>query len=312
MIIAQHKPKLFLYGACDLHDIVDNDLLHRDFEIVKHPPGQEPPDPTSLDFSNMRFPKNGTSIISLYTKPGPLAQRILDTFTQSNKRELILNMLLYQEAAKFPYLEFYKKHAGPNDFLVLSFSAELYTKLICLKECFSCLPAMKVIFEKSNSLHWLYKEYLCKEQYLLPFDSKESLEWSFDLIVDFAKDIYEIFQDRVILVKTHLSNLAIATDSTIKKVNSTPADLLFYRQTKIVTDPTDYKYADRLSSIIMNKFQHHYSVDLPLMKLDGPVFLDSNHKWGLSQFHIDHYSRTKLAGMIHTAIIEKSVKVVNE
>lgn len=312
MILDQSKPKLFLYGACDLHDIVNNDLLDRDFDVIKYPVGMDKPDVSNLDFNNMRFPDNGTSVISLYTKPGPIAQRILDTLTQSNKRDLIVNMPLYKEACKFPYLDFYKKYAGPNDFLVLSFSAELYTKLLCANECFSCLPEMRVIFEKSNSLHWLFKEYLSKDHYLFPFDSKESLEWSFDLIVDFARDIYEIFQDRVILVKTHFSNLAIATNSTVTKINPTPNELLFYRQTKIVTDPTDYKYADRLSSIIMSKFQRHYAVDLPLMKLDEPVFLDANHRWGLSQFHIDQYSRMKLAGMIHSAIMKKSTKVFHE
>jgi hypothetical protein len=310
MILDQNKPKLFLYGACDLHDIVSNDLLNREFDVINTPTSMH--ELASLDFNNMRLPSNGTSIISLYTKPGPIAQRVLDTLTKTNRRDLALHTPIYKEVCKFPYLDFYKKNAGPNDFLVLSFSAEIYTKLFCVKECFSCLPQMKEIFMKSNSLHWLLKEYLSKEEYLFPFDTKESLEWSFDLLVDFARDIYEIFQDRVILLKTHFSNLVIATDSTVVKVNHKPNDLLFYRQTKIVTDPTDSTYAERLSAIIMNKFQHHYSVDLPLIKLDEPVFLDAHHRWGLSQFHIDQNSRMKLAVMIHSAIMKKSIKVSYE
>jgi hypothetical protein len=302
------KPNIFLYGACDLHDIVNNDLLHRDFKVVNSVIDNR--DPTSMEFDKMSFPVNGTSIISLYTKPGPIAQRVQETLLAGKNRDVITNLPAYKEIVKFPYLEFYKKYAGPKDYLVISFSSELYTKFVSGNECFSCLPVMKNIFEETNVLNWLYKEFISKEEFLLPFDTKESLEWSFDLMVDFAKDIYDIFQDRVILVKTHFSNFAIATDLKVKKVHVSPKELIFYRQTKVVTDPTDYKYADRLSTIIMHKFMHHYKTDLPVVKLDEPVFLDSNHKWGLSQFHVDKNSRHKIAKRIHDSIIEHSNKYV--
>lgn len=298
------KPKLFVFGACDLHDIVKHDFLHRDFDVVDYHVNKSSVDNTILDFENMSMPESGTSIISLYTKPGPVAQRALDTFLSVSKKEKLEYNNTFKEILKFPYLSFFKKYAGPNDYLVLSFSAELYTKFICAAECFSCTPTMKHIFDEKNCLHWLYKDYLNKNEYLLPFDTKESLEWSFDLLVDFARDIYEIFQDRVVIVKTHFSNLVIAENLKVTKVEVTPKDLLFYRQTKIVSDPTDHKYAERLSEIIVNKFKHHYSVDVPLIKLDEPVFLDSNHKWGASQFHLDHLSRQKVARLIHKTVTE--------
>lgn len=297
------KSKLFLFGGCDLHDIVKNDLLYRDYDIVggDWSLNSEKSD-FSIDFNKRGFPGMGTSIISLYTSTGSIAQRVLDTLSTGNKRDIILNKNIYNEILKFPYLDFYKKHAGPNDYLILGFSPELYTKVINKGECFSCLPAMSILENPDNCLHWLYKEYFINENHMLSFDTKESLEWSFDLMVDFARDIYDIFQDRVILVKTHFSNFAISSDHSVKEVEIGPSHLLYYKQTKIISDPTDHKYADRLSTIIMNKFRHHYKADLDLIQLDEPVFLDEYHRWGYSQFHIDFRSRNKIASLIHKSI----------
>lgn len=66
--------KLFLYGGCDLQDIADNPIVRKNFKVVtSNPTGQI--DNSNLDFDNASFPWMGTSIISLYTKPGPIAQR---------------------------------------------------------------------------------------------------------------------------------------------------------------------------------------------------------------------------------------------
>lgn len=299
------KPKLFLYGGCDLHDISKCDVLLRDFNVIEYAIDKDNVNNEDLDFSKGSFPGMGTSIISLYTKPGPIAQRVLETLSTGRKRDVIVNRQIYNEIVKFPYLDFYRKHAGPDDYILIGFSPELYTKFIRAGECFSCLPAMDILKNEDNCLNWLYKEYFTKEEYLLPFDTKESLEWSFDLMVDFARDIYEIFQDRVVLVKTHFSNFAIANDNKVRNIKVGPDHLLFYRQTKIVTDPTDHNYAERLSSIIMNKFMHHYKTNLNVVKLNEPVFLDPDHRWGYSQFHIDIGSRNKLAYLVHEDLVKK-------
>jgi hypothetical protein len=209
-------------------------------------------------------------------------------------------------------LSFYKKHAGPNDYLLLSFSPEIYTKFRKSGECFTCVPTMRNLAKSDHCLHWLYKEYFKKDEFLLAFDTKESLEWSFDLMVDFARDIYEIFQDRVILVKSHFSNFAITDNHQIKKLNFGPNNLLYYKQTKIITDPLDLSYTDRLSKIIMNKFRHHYKSDLSLIQLNEPVFLDANHRWGFGQFHIDLKSRDSIARLIYEDLVKKSLKKSNE
>ena len=311
-MLNNEKINLFLFGACDLHDILDDDIIFRDFNVMKNLNELAESDKFTLDFNKMSFPENGTSLISLYSKPGPIAQRVLETLVKSRHRDIVVNRPIYKEIVKYPYLDYYRKHAGPKDYLVMGFSAELYTKFINNAECFSCLPVMHILSNPDNCLHWIYKDYFTKDHFLLPFDTKESLEWSFDILVDFARDIYSIFQDRVILVKTHFSNFAVSNNFTVKKVDVGPDNLLFYKQSKIATDPTDYKYAERLSNIIMSKFQHHYSSDLPLIKLDEPVFLDANHRWGMSQFHIDKNSRHKIAKLIREEIIKRSVLQFNE
>lgn len=299
------KRKIFLFGGCDLHDIVKNDLLQRDFDIIDYAVDKSIVDNGIPGFDRCSFPNIGTSIMSLYTQPGPIAQRLLEIFSAEQKRNLLLNRQVYNEIVKFPYLEFYKKHAGPNDFLLLGFSPEIYTKFRSKNECFTCVPPMDSLKHEDNILHWLYRDYFSNEDYMLPFDTKESLETSFDMMVDFARDIYEIFKERVILVKTHFSDFVLCSDYKVRKIKPGPDHLMFYRQTKIMTDATDHNYADRLAMIIMKKFMHHYSSNLNIVQLNDPVFIDGDHRWGYSQFHLDPGSRTKLANMIHSDLLSK-------
>jgi len=301
------KPKLFLFGGCDLHDIVKNDALRRDFDVIDFAINRYDVDNSNIDFNRSSFPEMGTSVMSLYTKPGPISQRVLENLATGRKRDMIINRPVYNEIVKFPYLEFYKKHAGPNDYLLISFSPEIYTKCVVAGEIFTCLPAMNILEDSTNKLHWLYKEYFQKEEYLLPFDAKENIEPTGQIMADFARDLYEIFQDRVILIKTHFSNFLITSDFKVKKINSGPQHLLYYKQTKIITDSTDHNYAERLSMIIMNKFKLRYKSDLKLIRLDEPVFIDANHRWGPSQFHIDLSSRAKIAKLIRAELAEREV-----
>jgi len=300
--------KLFLYGGCDLRDIAENPTLKKNFKIVDSDLTGHI-DNDNLNFTNVNLPWMGTSLISLYTKPGPIAQRVLETLSTGRKRDIIINRETYNEVVKFPILSFYKKHAGPNDYLLLSFSPEIYTKIRKSRECFTCFPTMRHLANPDNCLNWLYTEYFTKEECLLAFDSKESLDLSFELAKDFARDIYEIFQDRVILVKTHFSNFAIASDHHIKKIKFGPDDLLYYKQTKIITDPLDLSYAEKLSKLSMSTFRHRYKSDLSLIQLHEPVFLDANHRWGLSQFHIDLKSRDKIAKLICAEILKREFKI---
>ena len=303
------KPKLFLFGGCDLRDIIKDDALQRDYNVIDFSVNQQEIDNSLIDFSHASFPEHGTSIMALYAKPGPIAQRVLDTLATAKKRDMIMNRSVFNEILKFPYLDFYKKHAGPNDYLLISFSPEIYTKYASQGEIFTCMPAMGSLENPDNILHWIYKEYLQKSELLMPFDTKESIEITSQIMIDFARDLYEIFQDSIILVKTHFSNYVLSKDSKITKIQSGPSNLLYYRQTKIMTEPTDLSYVERLSMIITNKFRTRYKSDLTLIQLDEPVFIDDNHRWGNSQFHIDADSRNKIAKLIRKELQQRIPKI---
>lgn len=300
------KPRLFIFGACDLHDIVQNNVIHQNFEVVN--PSILHHDNSSINVAEHGYPVHGTSILSLYTKPGSVAQRTMETYHLISNRERILFSPTYKEIMKFPWLDFYKKCAGPNDYLVLSFSAEIYTKFYSGNECFTLLPVMDHIFDSRNPFNWLLTQHFSKEEYLLPFDTKLSLESTFDVLADFAREIHTIFKDRIVVVKTHFSDLAISQDLSVKQLKVGPTNLLFYRQTKVATDPTDHKYAERLSEIIVTKFRHHYSSNVPLIQLNEPVFLDPNHEWGFSQFHIDAISRQKIAELLSAELMKHKLR----
>lgn len=297
------KPKIFLYGGCDLHDMAKSLVLRREFEVIDHSPEHIVVDESSLDFSKQSFPGEGRSLASLYTPPGPLALRILETLEKSLESQKKVAAPIYKEVFKFPILDYFKKNAGKNDYLLLSFSPEIYTKFYDGRECFTISPpAFKGITKSNHCLYWLYEEYLSKDDFLMPFDKKESLNWISDLTHDFARDIYEIFQDRVFLIATHFSNFAIDYDHSVKKFKASVNDILFYKQSKVVSDPLDHSYMQRSCDIQVNKFIRRYKTDLKLIKLDEIVFLDANHRWGASQFHIDIRSRTKLAELTYQEI----------
>jgi hypothetical protein len=303
------KKKLFTFGGCDILDIAHDQLLASEFDLVPYNPKLGDAKIDSLNFELSPVPSKGTSLMSLYTAPGPAAHRLLDTLMHSPKRETALNKELYSEICKFPYFKFWKENAGPNDYLLLGFSAELYTKYYTTSECFTLIhtDGLLKIQDTRHCLHWLYKEYIQKEQHLLSFDEQVSLNCTSDLTVDFARDIYEIFQDRVFVVKTHFGSL-IKSDNNLKELNVTPANLVYYKQTKVMDSPF-MTYAERCAGIILNQFVRRYPTELKPIKLsDKHIFLDPGHKWGISPWHIADDSRSKIANLILMELWKKSFK----
>ena len=294
------KPKIFLFGACDLFQAVTIDTIRKDYTIdcinlVKT---------NSLNLEEIK-PRFSTSIRSLYTKPNEIANRLYDTLLHSDNLKTHHHEL-YKEIIKFPYLEYFKKEAGPDDVLVMNLSAELYTKIQVKSELFTIFPIPdNTISDNSDLLHWLYDEYLTKEIYQVPFDDDESLNITYDLLQDFAKEIYEIFQNRVILVKTHITNLMLGSDMTIKKVKvPVLGNIPFYRATKIMSHPLDHTYAQRATDLLLKKFQKWYNADIPIVEITEPIFMDPNHQYGVAPFHLHKHSSYKIGVGIHRELVK--------
>lgn len=288
--------KLFLFGGCDLADIANEEILKNNYTIVDYKHNFGNVEYGSLEWSKMRFPEQGTTTISMFTEPGPIALRLTEQLYKLGKKRISENTFIYHEIAKFPYFEFYKKYAGTNDYLLMSLGPELFTRMKCGREYFTILPNMYKLSNQFDPLHWLFKDYICKEKYHITFDDEPSLYEGFIFSKSFLKNLEEIFQNRIILVKPHISNLIIK-DGQISKINTSLKNVLFYKSNKIVRDGSDWSYAEKLWGTIITAFQRKYSYELPIVELDKDesIFLDANHRWGVSPFHLDKPTRIKIA-----------------
>lgn len=291
------KPRLFLFGGCDLWDASNIKPIRDHYDIDRYAFSNN----NDIDLNVENKPQESTSLISLYTKPGSIAERVQDTLSNLNRLEYH-HILASEEILKYDYLKFFKKHARSNDILLLNFTNDLYTKLRRQNECFTILPQLLPIANPTDPLHWLYKEYLSKTEYHQCFDEREMLNETTEALRDFAKDIYEIFQNRVVLVKFHFSNL-IYQDSieNIKELNWTcTSKIPFYRTSKIMRDPTDHSYAKRCANLILERFRIFYKTELPIVELDDhECFIDPNHRYGLAPLHLHPVTTEKLGYKIY-------------
>jgi hypothetical protein len=302
-MLDKNRPKLFAFGNCDLTDILDNDFFYRDFVMMRQRTKGYVED--SLDFSNCFPPVWATSLMSLYTPPGSIAQRVHETLVGLKTRNLA-QLTAYKEIAKYPYFKYWKENAGPNDYLAISFSSEMCTKIMLQQECWTAITQLGRLSNPEDPLHWLYRDYMAKEVFQLPFDVTESLDRTKECLLQFAKDVYEIFQDRVIVVKTHLSDLLITSDHKVEKVKlGAEGNVLFFKKTKVMGTPVDEKYVQKVTNVIAWKFCREYKADIPLIELEEPVFIDANHRWGYGPSHLDRLSCYKIGKLVHYELMKK-------
>ena len=300
MMFVEPKPKLFVFGACDLHQSIKIDMIAHKFtrDLIRT-------EKDTLDFETCNVPPFSTSMLSLYTKPNELANRVHETLIKT-KNVRRYHYALYKEIVKFPYLKYFKENAGPKDILVMNLSSELYTKIKAKSETFTIIPIPDArIYDGKDQLHWLYKEYINKDEYIVPFDDEQSLNETYDVLQDFARDVYEIFQDRVVLVKTHVTNLALGSTADIEKVKiPLNGTIPFYKPSRIMQDPLDHTYAQRATNLLLNKFRKWYKAELPIVSVSDGIFLDYNHPYGYSPFHLHISSCTKIGLNIYDELVK--------
>ena len=117
------KPKLFNFGACDLLDSLMNKAVMNVFDLQC----------IDLEERPRLYPSYSTSLLSLYTPIGSLGSEALEYFVKDPN--LILdNRPFFEEISKFDYIGHWTANAGPNDFLVINFSTEFYTKYFNKKD----------------------------------------------------------------------------------------------------------------------------------------------------------------------------------
>ena len=306
-MLIDNKPRLFVWGSCDLRDIVDCEIISKNYELdhdIKNVSSFR-----SLNSSDpsFRFP-TATTLLSAYETISSIADRVDESLHVASKTRRLkaYHYQIHKEICKFPHIDYFRKYSTNNDILVINFSSELYTRYISPINKFTLIPPMMELAKMDDPLHWLYKEYLIKSEHHMSFDTKEIQLMTYDYLKDFIKDIHEIFKDRVILVKTHLTNLSYSDEtlSVNRHLINCNTHIPFYKQTRIMTSPIDHSYADKMASHILRKFVHVYKEDIPIVQADSPVFMDVNHKWGASPFHLHKKTNSRLAEQLNSCILK--------
>ena len=295
------KSKIFVFGSCDVWDAVDISPIRREFDIDKYYYNDRPYD---LDLDKGKLPIRSPSLLSLYTPPNSIANRVFDTmYSIRHKPPKIDHYWIYHEIVKFPYLKFYQENAGPNDILVCNFSAELYTKYVTSNEAFTIVPPMIKLLKNSTSpFSWLADE-LIKTQHHRCFDQAEVIGQNIDFFKQFTKELIAIFGDRCILVDTLLTEFSYTDTKNIVKLPTLQPRtdwIPFYKPTKIMVDPTDIKHIRRLANLGTKGFKTHYRTKIPFVTLDqADIWMDPFHAHGAGPFHHHRITSEKLGEKIY-------------
>jgi hypothetical protein len=292
------KPKIYHFGTCDLCDSLES----KDILSEYHWPAKS----AGFSLNNTLYPYHSTSLMSLYSQPGSLGQRLYETLIREKAVDYI-KQSLFNEVCKFPYFKYFKENVGPKDIFVLSFSMELYSKFVLDQQVITLLPLFK-----NSKIKWLEDEVLNKVDHHLDFDDERSLGITKELIEQFSRDIYETFGHRVLCVETVFSDKFMVKDGDMEKIRDCKVgytNIPFYRNTKMLSSAKDHEYGNRMVSVCLKYFKRCYPVDIPTVAIPKSMaYMDPLHKWGVSPFHLHADSSRYLTVKILDKLREISSK----
>lgn len=327
------KPKIFCFGACDLWDSVDISQIRDEFDLDRYyfrrTKTHTPFNHQLLRFDNdlirkheiyeisevfdvryIDIPPFSTSLMAMYSPAGSVNDQMFEFIKKIDKEcragrdpsDYYLYISLFQEMSKWSYLKFFETFAGPDDFLVINFTTELYSKFV-KNECITLTPNFLKGLQKSE-LSWLNQQ-ITNADFHRSFDQEDILGPTIELVKDFARELYPIFGNRVILVDTLLTDLIYSdTLDDIRRTNNLSCfQIPFYKPTKLMTDPTDKSHVKRLLRLATKGFRRSYKTDIPFVTLDqSECFLDPEHKYGPSPFHLHKKTTEKVGNKIYEEI----------
>lgn len=282
------KAKLFNFGACDLLDSLMNKAVLNVFDL----------ECSDIEQRTKKYPSYSTSLLSLYTPIGSLGSEALEYFVK-NPTKIDDDRPFFDEVSKFDYIGHWEKNAGPNDFLVINFSTEFYTKYYN-KECITLVPWIKPSIDHD----WFIQK--IDRDRLLDFDEEQNVGLARELTTDFARAIKKIFGDRVILVDTHLTEKYLL-DKGIKKAELINYQFIpYYQNNKLTADAKNLEYGQRLVKVLLRQFRRVHGGDLPIISVsDSLIYRDPNHRWGQNPFHLHKASAEFIGLKIMDACITK-------
>jgi hypothetical protein len=269
--------RVYHFGACDLLDALNRSPILREYELAS--------------LSDKDYPSLGTSLMSLYTQPGVLAERMYQSMLKQIPNDYKRNSV-YMEMIKFPYFKYLKQNVKPGDIMVINFSSEVYTKFSNSSETFSLIPQFKEV----EYIDWVRKEILSLNHCHLDFDDDHCMGTTKELLVDFTTNMKEIFGNRIVLVNTHIGDKFILADNNIKTYKASIHDIPYYHNMRFIHDPKNEKYVGRVVDVMVKQFRRLHGYELPIVELDQSfVYIDPNHKWGRSPLHLTHMANEMLS-----------------
>lgn len=253
---------------------------------------------------SLPYPNLNTSLMAFYSQPGTISAMAAEYFEKFEDLERNFKTM-HDELLKFPYEQFWRQNSTSEDYLILSFSTEFYTKFDNRKECITLLPQFG--FGQDTPWHNI----LNQNKFHIEFDDEKSLGLNRELVVDFARLVSDIFKDRVILVDTHLTDRVIVKNKiSDKPVNFT--NIPNYQNLKFSHDPKNREYGNRLVKILLREFKRKHGSDIPIVSIPNEfVYRDVDHKWGSNPFHL-HQSSTNLIGLKIYEQIERHRKKIRK
>lgn len=285
------KPPIFNYGGCDLWTALKDKRILRSFNL-------EPISPLktrSFDFSQGYYPVQSPSVVSLYTNPGSVAASLIDdVLLRENPVDDIYQ--IYNEVVKFPYLDYWKKNVSKDDFLVLNFSSEFYNRFDTGREYFTLIPQ----FHNLREDEWVKREVLHKTKFHIEFNAKEIHDRTKDYMRDFARQIYDVFKNRVVIVRTRFTDRIIVNKNLeVKKLQNEMLNVSYFSTNKFRINEESLDYVQSFADLIVKFFRHNYKADLPVVDIPNEfVFMDLNHPYGVTPFHLHSVSSNLISGRI--------------
>lgn len=300
--------KVFTFGPCDVYYSMDIPEVQNNF-CIDHKRRYK----SLSDFNNVldfRPHLNCTSMRSLYSTPGPIAYRIVESLNKSDKLSSY-QYHTYEESMKYPFLEYFKKNVTENDVLVLGLSAEFYSKLVIKDECITLHPSMfPLILEKNERerTSWLFNNYYLSKNFLQAFDEDRISIDNIEYIRRFTADIASIFKDRVILLRGHISDIMFDGSSYSKFSTNINNFCQFYNPSRVAVEARGH--VEKFANIFTKRFLKNYPYDIPVVSIDNDkCFIDANHPQGLAPFHF-HKSTNYLIGLeIYKELVKHEEKI---
>jgi hypothetical protein len=276
-------PTIFVHGGCDINDAVNIELIRSKYQLDDPRFGSNK---HIKDITTDHRFRETPSIVSMYSQPSSIAERVYDSLEKLpiNNRS---HVVAAEEILKYPVLEFYKKHASTNDIMILGFLNEFNLKIKSKNECFTISSQFKNFTDKNDPLHWLYSEYITNEKYYSPFFEDRNLQETKEYLKDYAKELYNIFKNRLVIVDTHLASFYY--NSSIESITLSSNSIPFYKPLNVNT--VDIDYMRKWMKTLIRIFKHFYPVDVPVVSINNnECFRDPNHKFGPAATHLHPYS----------------------